>query len=36
VTNQMIVNLVTQQLSSTDELAHTLAQSLNLSHLSGH
>ncbi|RUL61374.1 hypothetical protein EKH79_17190 [Dyella dinghuensis] len=36
VTNQMIVNLVTQQLSSTEQLAHTLAQSLNLSHLNGH
>jgi hypothetical protein len=36
VTNQMIVSLVTQQLSSTEQLAHTLTQSLNLSHLSGH
>jgi hypothetical protein len=27
VTNQMIVNLVTQQLSGTEQLAHTLAQS---------
>jgi hypothetical protein len=36
VTNQMIVNLVTQQMSSTEQLAHTLAQSLNLSHLNGH
>jgi hypothetical protein len=35
VTNQMIVNLVTQQLSSTTQLAHTLAQSLNTSHF-GH
>ncbi|MBE1160404.1 hypothetical protein [Dyella acidiphila] len=36
VTNQMIVNLVTQQLGSTAQLAHTLSQSLNLSHLNGH
>lgn len=36
VTNQMIVNLVTQQLSSSAQLAHTLAQSMNLSHLNGH
>jgi hypothetical protein len=36
VTNQMIVNLVTQQMSSTEQLAHTLAQSLNLSHFTGH
>lgn len=36
VTNQMIVTLVTQQLSGTEQLAHTLAQSLNLSHLNGH
>lgn len=36
VTNQMIVNLVTQQLSGTEQLAHTLAQSMNLSHLNGH
>jgi hypothetical protein len=36
VTNQMIVNLVTQQLSSTSQLAHSLAQSLNLTHLNGH
>jgi hypothetical protein len=36
VTNQMIVSLVTQQLGSTAQLAHTLAQSLNLSHLNGH
>jgi hypothetical protein len=36
VTNQMIVNLVTQQMSGTEQLAHTLAQSLNLSHFTGH
>lgn len=36
VTNQMIVNLVMQQLSGTEQLAHTLAQSMNLSHLNGH
>jgi hypothetical protein len=36
VTNQMIVNLVTQQMSSTEQLAHTLAQSINLTHLNGH
>jgi hypothetical protein len=36
VTNQMIVNLVTQQLSSTEQLAHSLTQSLNLAHLNGH
>jgi hypothetical protein len=36
VTNQMIVNLVTQQMGSTAQLAHTLAQSLNLSHLTSH
>jgi len=36
VTNQMIVNLVTQQLGATEQLAHTLAQSMNLSHLNGH
>ncbi|QRN54218.1 hypothetical protein [Dyella caseinilytica] len=36
VTNQMIVSLVTQQLGSTAQLAHSLAQSLNLSHLNGH
>ncbi|GLQ98361.1 hypothetical protein [Dyella mobilis] len=36
VTNQMIVSLVTQQLSSTAQLAHTLTQSLGLSHLNGH
>jgi hypothetical protein len=36
VTNQMIVNLVTQQMGSTEQLAHTLAQSLNLNHLNGH
>jgi hypothetical protein len=35
VTNQMIINLVTQQLSSTEQLAHSLTQSLNLSHLNG-
>jgi len=36
VTNQLIINLVTQQLSSTEQLAHSLTQSLNLSHLNGH
>lgn len=36
VTNQMIVNLVTQQMGSTAQLAHTLAQSINLNHLNGH
>jgi hypothetical protein len=36
VTNQMIVNLVTQQVNSTTQLAHSLAQSLNLSHLTSH
>jgi hypothetical protein len=36
VTNQMILNLVTQQVNSTTQLAHSLMQSLNLSHLNGH
>jgi hypothetical protein len=36
VTNQMIVNLVTQQMGSTMQLSHTLAQSLNLSHITSH
>ncbi|QAU24119.1 hypothetical protein EO087_09050 [Dyella sp. M7H15-1] len=36
VTNQMIVNLVTQQMNSTQQLAHTLAQSATLTHLNGH
>jgi hypothetical protein len=36
VTNQMIVNLVTQQLGSTEQLAHTLAQSISLTHITGH
>lgn len=36
VTNQMIVNLVTQQLGSAAQLSHTLAQSLNLSRVNSH
>lgn len=36
VTNQMIVSLVTQQMGSTEQLAHTLAQSINLNHINGH
>jgi hypothetical protein len=37
VTNQMIVNLVTQSINATSQLvAHNLAQSFNLSHSTGH
>lgn len=37
VTNQMIVSLVTQSIASTtSQVAHSLAQSMNLSHTIGH
>jgi hypothetical protein len=36
VTNQLIINLVTQQINTTEQLAHSLTQSLNMSHLNGH